>query len=217
MRSLTPTLAALVLLGAPLAAQDKPTVTVYPFGATAQAAAVSRDIGAVSSRRAFDGILASGVFNAKNETANPMIRAQLDSAGSLSQFNGGNLKRDSQLQSNYVLLGYVESVQVVPGKPDKNGNAVHYASLDITLQLYDVEKGVAVASELLKLDNGASSGPKEDCSKLSFMQRAKCNAKTLAAGASTLDPTNERAIAHAAEKVDEAAAKFLKENQERLH
>jgi len=216
MRSLTPVVAAAAILATQLSAQDKPTVTVYPFGATAQAAAVSRDIGAVSSRRAFDGILASGVFNAKKATANPMIRAQLDSAGSLAQFNGGNLKRDSQLQSNYVLLGFVETAETKPGPPDQQGKSVFFATLDLTLQLFDVEKGVAVASQLVKLDNGAGAGAKVDCSKLSFLQRTKCSTAGAFKAGFTTDASPERAIAHATEKIDEAAAKFLRDNQDRL-
>ena len=210
-------IATIVLASTSLRAQDgaKPVVTVYPFGTTQSAAAVSTDLARPSASRALEGVLATKRFEAKDETANLEIQQQLDAAGSLSQFNSiTQIKRDAQLQSKYVLVGYIETAEAALDKPAGNGNKSdpnYHATVAFTVKLFDVERGTAVASKRYEVHNGL--GGADDCDEVQGkLAKIKCKAKNVGKAQLAWAGTKDKALANATNKVKDAVADFIAEN-----
>jgi len=181
MKTLLSATALLAMVGTHLLAQDsKPAITVYPFGITQVAG--NRDLANQSARRAIEGILATNRLAVKDSTASSRIQSALDAAGGLSQFNSPQqIERTKQLQSKYLLTGYVESSDTKTAGTDKHGKNIYSATMKLTLQLHDVEQGVVIGQRQVDLTNGMVAGAAaEDCTKGSFADKLKCRARQAA-------------------------------------
>jgi len=164
------------------AQDEKPSVLVYPFGMTSAARATGGDAAGILAARALEGVLATDRFAPIDESANPAIKHQLESAMTLSQFESAvQLKTDRQLQSKYMLTGFIQSAEAKPA--DGRGNErIYQASVTAILKLYDVETRAVIVTRELTLSNGLVSGAKvQDCSGL--RGRMRCAAMKAAGGA----------------------------------
>lgn len=218
MKTLLRAAALLIATGAQLSAQivaqgeAKSTLTVYPFG-VAKTVALTRELADQSGRRTMEGVNNTGRLNVKDETANPAIQALVNAAGGLSQFNAIKpIERDKQLQSKYLLLGYIESAEVKASTSDGKGKVMYAAVIGMTLQISDVETGAIADSKQVLATNGV--GIKEACKGISAA-RFQCEARNR-----TVDETNkhlsidradtpQKALADATNKMDEIAAAFV--------
>lgn len=218
MKTLISTTALLITIGGTLHAQAdvKSAVTIYPFGTSVAAAAVSRDLAGPSARRALEGVIASGQLEAKDQTTNPAIQAQLDAAGTLAQFNAVKpIERDKQLQSKYVMLGFVENAETKLESTDKQGKSVYRASVDVTVQLVDVETGAVADSKLIHVTNGLNSGTQEPCKGNMFVKKAcelaarKLNGEADRALKTGEFDTAQKALASATSNVKDAVTQFI--------
>jgi hypothetical protein len=214
MKALLSTAAVLIAAGSSLSAQAdaRSTITVYPFGVS-RTVQLSRDLADQSARRAMEGINNTGRLNVKDQTADKAIQAQVEAAGGLSQFNAVKpIERDKQLQTKYILVGFIENAEVKGSTTDTKGKLMYAASIGVTLQISDVETGAVADSKLVLANNGVAV--KENCKGFG-PSRIQCEARNR-----TIDETNKRlsieradtpqkALADATNKMDEVAAQFI--------
>lgn len=199
-------------------ADAKSTITIYPFGASQSAMAASRELNTLSARRALEGVIATNRLNAKDQTANPAIQTQIDAAGGLSQFNAVKpIERDKQLQSKYLLLGYVESADAKPSGTGKNKKPIYSGTVVVTLQVIDVETGAVVDSRAITVDNSIdNTGQGKSCDQGNFLQKAACkrlndaqsNKQRELIGGDDAD-TPQKAVAGAVDKIKTQTTDFL--------
>lgn len=159
MRHLLRSLALLAGVSTSSLAQDaRPTVLVYPFGMSTTARGAMLDVAGMLATRAIQGVQATNRFTAINESANPAIRSQLESATTLSQFESAvQLRGDRQLQSKYMLTGFVENIEMKP-EPGPNNSTRYRALVTATVAVYDVETRAVMQTTQLRLANGAVAG-----------------------------------------------------------
>lgn len=224
MYRLLSSVALLTLVAVPAAAQsnERLSVLVYPFGATSEALMVDNDFPALTVARALEGVQETGRFAAINESANPAIRAQTDGAKTLAQFESAvQIRTDRQLQSKYMLTGFVESADVKPMTTKDGKPATYGATVVMTVMLYDVETREAITTTQLTLNNGIVADRPKECP--SGMRGIRCRAeqaakaagdKALAANSGGLlysDDTAAKAIASAMKKAPAEIAALLNE------
>jgi hypothetical protein len=177
MRHVLFSLALLAGVATSSLAQDaRPTVLVYPFGMTAAARGIGPDAPGVLASRAVEGVQGTNRFAAINESANAAIKSQIDGAMTLSQFESAvQLKTDRQLQSKYMLTGFIQGAETKL-KPGRGNEQVYEATISAIIQIYNVETREVIATRELTMNNGILSGAKaRNCSGIKA--RLKCAAE----------------------------------------
>lgn len=209
------------------AQDDRPSIVVYPFGLASAARTTASDVAGLFAARALEGVQETDRFAAINESANPVIKSQLDGAMTLSQFESAvQIKTDRQLQSKYLLTGFIQSVETKAAK-GRNNETIYETSLSVTVQLYNVETREAIASREIPLRNGVLSSvpPTKRCSGImkkacEIAQEAASRAaeKKLSsstggsAGEAIKDETPQRALETALRNAPAKIAEFLNES-----
>ncbi len=210
-----------------LAQDDRPSIVVYPFGLASAARTTGSDVAGLFAARALEGVQATDRFAAINESANPVIKSQLENAMTLSQFESAvQIKTDRQLQSKYLLTGFIQSVETKQAK-GRNNATIYETSLSVTVQLYNVETREAIASREIPLRNGVLSSvpPTKKCSGImkkacEIAQEAAARAaeKKLSssaggsAGEAINDESPQRALETALRTAPSKIADFLNES-----
>ncbi len=159
MRHVLLSLALLAGVSTSSLAQDaRPTVLVYPFGMSTTARGAMLDVAGMLATRAIQGVQATNRFTAINESANPAIRSQLESATTLSQFESAvQLRGDRQLQSKYMLTGFVENIEMKP-EPGPNNSTRYRAVVTAIVSVYDVETRAVLQTTSMRLASGMIAG-----------------------------------------------------------
>jgi hypothetical protein len=180
MRHLLRSLALLVGVSTSSLAQDaRPTVLVYPFGMTTTARAIGPDAPAVLASRAVEGVVGTNRFAAINESANAAIKAQIDGAMTLTQFESAvQIRPDKQLQSKYLLTGFIQGAKTEL-QPGRGNERIYEATISAIIQIYNVETREVMATRELVMRNGFVSGARvRNCS--GWVNKAKCAAEDAA-------------------------------------
>jgi hypothetical protein len=227
MRRVLVSLALLATIGARPGAQEvKPTVLVYPFGIASAARAGGTEVAAILAARALEGVLETDRLTAINESANPVLKSQLEGAMTLAQFESAvKLKTDQQLQSQYMLTGFIQSSEATPSQ-GRGNEVVYQANLTAIVQLYDVQTRAVKFSKEITLSNSlVTGGRSRNCSGIKG--RLRCAAEDAAAlgtqkklesslggaaGDAIKASTAQEAMEAALRNAPSAIAKLLNEN-----